>query len=38
MNYGVVIYMLGWLLDFEGIFLMLPCLVGAVYQIGRAHV
>lgn len=32
MNYGVVIYMLGWLLDFEGIFLMLPCLVGAVYR------
>lgn len=32
MNYGVVIYMLGWLLDFEGIFLMLPCLVGAAYQ------
>lgn len=32
MNYGVVVYMLGWLLDFEGFFLMLPCLVGAVYQ------
>ncbi len=32
MNYRVVIYMLGWLLDFEGIFLMLPCLVGAIYR------
>lgn len=31
MNYGVVIYFLGWLLDFEGIFLMLPCLVGVIY-------
>lgn len=32
MNFRVVIYMLGWLLDFEGIFLMLPCLVGTIYR------
>ena len=32
MNYRVIIYMLGWLLNFEGIFLMLPCLVGAIYR------
>lgn len=32
MNYGVIIYFLGWLLDFEGFFLMLPCLVGAIYR------
>lgn len=32
MNYRIVIYMLGWLLDFEGCFLMLPCLVGVIYR------
>lgn len=32
MNYGVIIYFLGWLLDFEGFFLLLPCLVGAIYR------
>ena len=31
MNYGIVIYILGWLLEFEGAFLMLPCLVGVIY-------
>lgn len=31
MNIRVVIYFLGWLLDFEGCFLILPCLVGIIY-------
>ncbi len=31
MNFRIVFYFLGWLLDFEGIFLMLPCLVGIIY-------
>ncbi len=31
MNHRIVVYLLGWLLIFEGIFLMLPCLVGAIY-------
>lgn len=32
MNYGIIIYMLGWLLEFEGIFLIFPCLVGILYR------
>lgn len=32
MNYGIIIYMLGWLLEFEGLFLIFPCLVGIVYR------
>ncbi len=32
MNYGVVVYLLGWLLEFEGFFLVLPCLVGVAYR------
>nr|MBP3597912.1 TrkH family potassium uptake protein [Eubacterium sp.] len=32
MNFRIVIYLLGWLLEFEGAFLMLPCLVGAIYR------
>lgn len=31
MNYAIVIYILGWLLEFEGAFLVLPCLVGVIY-------
>ncbi len=31
MNHRIVIYFLGWLLDFEGCFLILPCLVGVIY-------
>lgn len=31
MNFRIVIYFLGWLLDFEGCFLILPCLVGVIY-------
>ncbi len=32
MNHRMVFYLLGWLLEFEGAFLMLPCLVGAIYH------
>lgn len=32
MNIRIVIYFLGWLLDFEGAFLLLPCLVGLIYR------
>ncbi len=32
MNYGIVVYVLGWLLEFEGLFLIFPCLVGILYQ------
>lgn len=36
MNIRIVIYFLGWLLDFEGAFLLLPCFVGLIYQEGDA--
>ena len=32
MKKRIVVYILGWLLVFEGFFLMLPCLVGLIYQ------
>ena len=32
MNIRIVIYFLGWLLNFEGAFLLLPCLVGLIYR------
>ena len=32
MNIRIVIYFLGWLLEFEGAFLLLPCFVGLIYR------
>ena len=32
MNIRIVIYFLGWLLDFEGAFLLLPCFIGLIYR------
>ena len=32
MKKRIVVYILGWLLVFEGFFLMLPCFVGLLYQ------
>lgn len=32
MKKRIVVYILGWLLVFEGFFLMLPCFVGVIYQ------
>lgn len=37
MNYRIVVYLLGWLLSFEGAFLILPCFVGMIYQEGDAY-
>lgn len=37
MNHRVVIYILGWLLVFEGFFLLLPCLVGVIYREDDAY-
>ena len=31
MNYGVVIYVLGWIMDIEAACMMLPCLVAVIY-------
>lgn len=31
MNYSAIIYILGWILEFEGAFLLLPCLVAVIY-------
>lgn len=32
MNYRMVIYILGWVLQFEAAFMILPCLVALIYQ------
>ncbi|BFL45759.1 TrkH family potassium uptake protein [Lactonifactor longoviformis] len=32
MNYGMILYILGWILNFEAAFLTLPCLVAVLYQ------
>ncbi len=32
MNYSIIIYILGYILKFEGIFLLLPTLVGIIYK------
>lgn len=36
MNFSIVRFIIGWVLEFEGIFLLLPALVGALYREGRA--
>lgn len=32
MNYSIIIYVLGWILNFEAAFMLLPCIVAAVYK------
>ena len=32
MNYSIVLYILGFILRFESVFLLLPALVGLIYQ------
>lgn len=32
MNYSIVLYILGWVLKFESIFLLLPAIVGLIYK------
>lgn len=32
MNFSIIIYILGWVLKFEGIFFILPCLVALIYS------
>ena len=32
MNYSAVIYILGWILNFEGFFLLFPCIVAIIYR------
>ena len=32
MNYSIVLYILGFILKFEGAFLLLPALVGLIYR------
>ena len=31
MNYGIILYMLGWILKTEGILMLVPILTAAVY-------
>ena len=32
MNYQILIYVLGWVLKFQAVFLLLPSLVALIYQ------
>ena len=32
MNYGMVIYILGWILKIESVMLLLPCIVAVIYR------
>lgn len=32
MNYSIIIYILGWILNFEAAFMVLPCIVAVVYK------
>ncbi|MCD7908718.1 MAG: TrkH family potassium uptake protein [Clostridium sp.] len=32
MNSGIIIYMLGWIMNIEALFLLIPCLTAAVYR------
>ena len=32
MNYRILIYIMGWVMNFEALFLLLPCIVALVYQ------
>ena len=40
MNYGIVIYVLGWILRIEGVLLLLPCVTALIYgeRAGFAYV
>ena len=31
MNFGFIIYIIGWLLNFQGAFLLVPCIVAMSY-------
>lgn len=31
MNFGFIRYILGWILNFQGIFLLVPCIVALIY-------
>ena len=32
MNYSIILYILGWVLNLQGIFMLPPCLVGLIYK------
>ena len=31
MNYSMISYIVGWILNFEGLFMLLPCLTAVIY-------
>lgn len=35
MNYAVVVYVLGWIMDIEAAFMLLPCIVALIYKEAR---
>ena len=32
MNFGFITYIIGWILNFQGIFLLVPCIVAMIYN------
>ena len=32
MNYSIILYILGWVMNLQGIFMLPPCLVGLIYK------
>lgn len=32
MNYSVIFYIMGWILNFEAVFMILPCIVALIYK------
>ena len=32
MNYSIISYIIGWILNFEALFMLLPCIVAMIYK------
>ena len=32
MNYSIISYIIGWILNFEALFMLLPCIVAVIYK------
>ena len=32
MNFGFITYIIGWILNFQGLFLLVPCIISMIYN------
>ena len=32
MNYSIIVYIIGWILNIEAVLLLLPCIVAVIYR------